>query len=116
MVSAFDLAVGNNTIAIMMAAPLLRKIVAEHNIAPKRVASLLDIFACIVQGIIPHGGQIMLCITLTGLSPFTIIATNYYVFFLAAVSIIMIQFGLGRTKEEKNGVRLYDDNLEVIAR
>ena len=115
MVSVFDAALANNTIAILMAAPLTREMVAKHNVAPKRVASLLDIFSCIVQGIIPHGGQVLLCITLTGLSPFSIIAANYYVFFLAIVSICTIQFGLGRTKEEKAGIAMYDENNEVVS-
>ncbi len=115
MVSLFDLALGNNTIAIILAAPLVRDMAAEHNIAPKRVASLLDIFACVVQGLIPHGGQILLCITLTELSPFTIMGHGYYMFILAIVTIITIQFGLMRTKEEKQGIKLYDENNEPIA-
>ena len=114
MVSVFDAALANNTIAIIMAAPLVRKVVAEHNVAPKRVASLLDIFSCIVQGIIPHGGQVLLCITLTGLSPFTIIGANFYCFILAIVAICTIQFGLLRTKEEKEGIQMYDENDEVL--
>ena len=115
MVSVFDAAMANNTIAIMMAAPLVRKVVAEHNVAPKRAASILDIFSCVVQGIIPHGGQILLCVSLTGLSPFSIIGANYYCFLLALVALATIQFGLGRTKEEKEGIRMYDENDEVVA-
>ena len=115
MVGLFDLALGNNTIAIILAAPLVRDMAVEHNIAPKRVASLLDIFACVVQGIIPHGGQVLLCITLTGLSPFTIAGYGFYMYILAIVTIITIQFGLMRTKEEKAGIKLYDENNQPIA-
>lgn len=115
MVSVFDAAMANNTIAIMMAAPLVRKVVAEHNVAPKRAASILDIFSCVVQGFIPHGGQILLCVSLTGLSPFSIIGANYYCFLLALVALATIQFDLGRTKEEKEGIRMYDENDEVVA-
>lgn len=115
MVSVFDLCLANNTIAILMAAPLVRPMAAEHNIAPKRMASLLDIFSCVVQGFIPHGGQVLLCMTLTGLSPFPIMGANFYCMILAVVSLLVIQFGLGRTKEEKEGVRMYDENNEVIA-
>ena len=85
------------------------------NVAPKRAASILDIFSCVVQGIIPHGGQILLCVSLTGLSPFSIIGANYYCFLLALVALATIQFGLGRTKEEKEGIRMYDENDEVVA-
>lgn len=115
MVSVFDLCLANNTIAIMMAAPLVRPMAAEHNIAPKRMASLLDIFSCIIQGFIPHGGQVLLCMTLTGLNPFPIMGANYYCMILAVATLAMIWFGLGRTKEEKEGVKMYDENDEVIA-
>ena len=115
MVSVFDAALANNTIAIMMAAPLVRKVVADHNVAPKRVASLLDIFSCVVQGIIPHGGQVLLCISLTGLAPFSVIGANFYCFILAIVAICTIQFGRLKTKEEKEGIKMYDENDEVIA-
>lgn len=115
MVSVFDAAIANNTIAIMMAAPLVRKVVSEHNVAPKRVASILDIFSCVIQGLIPHGGQVLLCISLTGLSPFAVIGANFYCFPLAIVALCTIQFGLGRTKEEKEGIKMYDEDDEVIA-
>lgn len=114
MVSVFDAALANNTIAIMMAAPLLRPVVAKHNIAPKRVASLLDIFSCIVQGLIPHGSQVLLCISMTGLSPFSVISSNYYCLILAVVALATIHFGLLRTKEETQGIPLYDENGEVL--
>ncbi len=115
MVSVFDAAIANNTLAIMMTAPLVRSTVAQHNIAPKRVASILDIFSCVVQGMVPHGGQILLCVSLTGMSPFNVIASNYYCFLLALVALATIRFGLGRTREEKAGIRMYDENDEVIA-
>ena len=85
----------------------IRKIRVIHNNT--------NLFSCVVQGIIPHGGQILLCVSLTGLSPFSIIGANYYCFLLALVALATIQFGLGRTKEEKEGIRMYDENDEVVA-
>lgn len=102
-----DMSMGNNTIAILVSAPLAMRFAKEHNIAPKRVASLLDISACVFQSFIPHGGQIMLGITLTGLSPFALLGASYYPALLAAATIITIQFGLLKTKEEKEGISLY---------
>lgn len=49
----------------------------------------------------------MLCITLTGLSPFAVIAASYYPMLLAVAAIITIQFGLMKTKEEKQNISLY---------
>ena len=62
-----------------------------------------------------HGGQVLLCITLTGLSPFTIAGYGFYMYILAIVTIVTIQFGLMRTKEEKAGIKLYDENNQPIA-
>ena len=113
IVGLIDASLANNTIAIIIAAPLTKTIAKIYNIAPKRVASLLDIFSCVVQGIIPHGGQMLLCCTLTGLSPFTVLSANYYQYALGIAAIITIQFGLLKTKEEKEGIPLYTEDSEV---
>ena len=115
MVSAFDVAMENNTIAIIMAAPLCRPMAAEHNISPKRVASILDIFSCIVQGMRPYSAQVLLCASFAGISPLAVVGNNFYCMVLAVVTLLTIHFGLGWTKEEKNGVKLYDEDLNVIA-
>lgn len=104
-----DMSMGNNTMGILVSAPLAVRFAKIYNIAPKRVASLLDISACVFQSFIPHGGQLMLCITLTGLSPFAVIAASYYPMLLAVAAIITIQFGLMKTKEEKQNINLYPD-------
>ena len=88
-------------------------IAKQYNIARKRVASLLDIFSCIVQGIIPHGGQVMLCMSLTGLSPAEIIPYAYYIYLLLAVTLATILFGLMKTPEEKQGIDQYADDIAV---
>ena len=115
MVSAFDVAMENNTIAIIMAAPLCRPMAAEHNISPKRVASILDIFSCIVQGMLPYSAQVLLCASFAGISPLAVVGNNFYCMVLAVVTLLAIHFGLGWTKEEKSGVKLYDEDLNVIA-
>lgn len=107
MVSLIDASLANNTIAIIISAPFAKTIAKIHNIAPKRVASLLDIFSCVVQGILPHSGQMLLCCGLSGLSPFDILGANYYQYALGIVALLTIQFGLLRTKEEKAGIPLY---------
>lgn len=113
MASVFDMALANNTITTLMAGELCRSIVAKHNIAPRRVATIITVFACIFQGNIPHGAQILLAITFTGASPFDVILTNFYLMFLLVVMVIYIQFKLGWTKEEKENIALYDENMQV---
>ncbi|WP_298021222.1 Na+/H+ antiporter NhaC family protein [uncultured Dysosmobacter sp.] len=108
-----DMSMGNNTMGILVSAPLAMRFARIYNIAPKRVASLLDISSCVFQSFIPHGGQLMLCITLTGLSPFKVVSASYYPMLLAVATIITIQFGLLKTKEEKEGINLYTDGEET---
>ena len=107
VVGMIDVAMGNNTIAILVSAPLAMKFARIYNIAPKRVASLLDIFACVVQSFIPNGGQMMLCMSLTAISTFAIIQAAYYTWLLVIAALLTIQFGLLRTKEEKEGKDLF---------
>ena len=39
---------------------------------------------------------------------------NFYCFILAIVAICTVQFGLLKTKEEKEGIKMYDENDEVV--
>ena len=85
--------------------PLAKK----FNISKQRVASLVDIFTAGIQGLLPHAGQILLACTISGLSPFAIISKNIYQVLLIACTLITIQFGLLKTKEEKNNIPIYTD-------
>ncbi len=114
LVSVVDLALANNTIAIIVTAPLALDIAKKFNIARKRVASLLDIFSCIIQGIIPHGGQLLLCMTLANLSPLEIVPHTYYIGILFVVTSITIIFGFMKTPEEKQGINMYPEVDEII--
>ncbi len=57
--SVMDISTANNTIAIVMAAPIVKNIANEYNISPQRAASLIDIFTSVWQGIIPYGAQLL---------------------------------------------------------
>src|SRR3546814_2968862 len=50
-----DFFTANNTVAILVGGGLAKDIAVRHGISPKRSASLLDIFACVVQGVLPYG-------------------------------------------------------------
>lgn len=62
LVSALDVATANNTVAIVMAAPIAKQMSNEYKITPQKTASLLDIFGCIVQGILPYGAQMLVAL------------------------------------------------------
>lgn len=91
--SIMDIATGNNTVAIVMAAPIAKDISQEYQISSKKTASMLDIFSCIWQGIIPYGAQMLIAIGLAGefgISAFDVIPHLYYLFFLAICALAAI--------------------------
>ena len=61
-----NLCTANNTIALIMAGPIAKEIAVRFKVAPNRSASLLDIFSCFVQGMIPYGAQLLMAASLTG--------------------------------------------------
>lgn len=109
-----DVSMGNNTIAILVSSQVAMKFARKYNIAAKRVASLLDISACVVQSFIPHGGQMMLCMSLTALSPVAIAKVAFYPWLLGLAALVTILFGLMKTPEEKEGKDLYAGISEEI--
>ena len=55
LVFLVDLCTANNTVAIVMSGSMAKNIGDEFGVESKRVASLLDIFASVGQGLIPYG-------------------------------------------------------------
>ena len=86
-----DVATANNTVAIVIAAPIAKNISEEYEIEPVKVASLLDTCSCIAQGIIPYGAQLLIAASLAGISSVQIMPFLFYPYLLAvfvAFSII----------------------------
>ncbi|MDY5647760.1 MAG: Na+/H+ antiporter NhaC family protein [Lachnospiraceae bacterium] len=88
-----DMATANNTVAIVMAGPIVKEISEEFDVDPKRSASLLDIFTSVGQGLIPYGAQLLSAASLTGLTPFAIIPYLFYPFLMGVSAILFIVFG-----------------------
>lgn len=65
LVSLTDLATANNTIAIVVTGKVAKDISQEFDVDPRKSASLLDIFSCIFQGVIPYGAQLLSAAALT---------------------------------------------------
>ena len=91
--SAMDIATANNTVAIVMAGPIAKEISTEYGISPKKTASLMDIFCCICQGIIPYGAQMLIALGLVAefeVSAFDVIPKVYYVYLLLVCTLVAI--------------------------
>ena len=102
----------NNTIAIIISASIAKEIGKNYGIAPKRLASLIDIFACAFIALTPYDGGMLIVTGLSDVSPMAVLKYMFYMFALIITTCITIQFGLLRTKEEKefieknpNGIR-----------
>ncbi|MCJ8168768.1 Na+/H+ antiporter NhaC family protein [Atopomonas sediminilitoris] len=96
VVSLANLFVANNTVAIILSGEVAKNIAQKDNVDPKRSASLLDIFSCVVQGVIPWGAQILLAGSLAGVSPLALVSSVYYCWLLAAVAVVSIILGRPR--------------------
>lgn len=82
-----DVFTANNTVAILVGGGVARDIAERHGISPRRSASLLDIFACVPQGLLPYGAQILLASSLASVSPLALAGQVYYCWILALVAI-----------------------------
>lgn len=93
-----NLFVANNTVAIILSGDMAREVAKEYGVEPKRAAALLDIFSCVVQGIIPYGAQLLLACSIAKMSPVELIGNIYYCWVLASVAILAIAFRFPRFK------------------
>ncbi|RUO72119.1 sodium:proton antiporter [Pseudidiomarina sediminum] len=85
-----NFAVANNTVTILLSGEVSKKLAEQGNLAPRQSASLLDIFACVVQGALPYGAQALLMGASFGLSPLQVSLHTGYCFILAGVALAMI--------------------------
>ncbi len=92
LVLLVDICTANNTVAIVMAGPIAKQIGDEFEVAPKRVASILDIFASVGQGLLPYGAQLLTAAALVKLTPLDVIPNLYYPILMAVSAIIFMIF------------------------
>lgn len=93
MSSIADICTANNTVSILMAGEAGRDIAKRYGIYPTRSASLLDIFSCVFQGILPYSAQVLLAASISSLNPMDLIGKVHYCYFLGAATLITILFG-----------------------
>ena len=93
-----NLFVANNTVAIILSGDMAREVAQEYGVDPKRAAALLDIFSCVVQGLIPYGAQLLLACSIAKLSPVELIGSIYYCWVLAIFALLAIIFRFPKFK------------------
>lgn len=85
-----DAFTANNTVAILVSGSVAKDIAERHDISPRRAASVLDIFACVPQGLLPYGAQLLLAASLASVSPFALAGKVWYCWLLALVAIVFM--------------------------
>jgi len=90
LASLTDVFTANNTVAILISGGVARDIAERHDVPPARAASVLDIFVCIVQSLLPYGAQILLAASLAGLSPLALMGKVHYCWLLAGVTVLFM--------------------------
>ena len=92
LVSLADCATANNTVAIILCGNVAKDVSREYKVDPRQMASLLDVFSCVFQGIIPYGAQLLTAAALSGLTPFDIMPYLYYPILMAVSAVFFMLF------------------------
>jgi len=92
LVSLADIAVANNTVAIIITGGISKKISENNKVDLRESAAFLDIFSCVFQGMIPYGAQMLILLGFAGdkVSPTQLIPLLWYQLLLAVFTIIYI--------------------------
>ncbi|WP_257982797.1 MULTISPECIES: Na+/H+ antiporter NhaC family protein [unclassified Shewanella] len=92
IVAATNTCVANNTVSIVVTGDIAKDLAEKHGVTPKRAASILDIFSCIIQGLLPYGAQALLVASTFSLSPFEVVTHAWYCMILAVVAVLIVVF------------------------
>lgn len=96
LVSLANLCTANNTIAIITTGEIARDITRRFGLDPRKSASILDTFSCLIQGLIPYGAQLLMAAGLAGISSISIIGYLYYPFVMGVFALGAILLRLPR--------------------
>ena len=90
LVSLANFCTANNTIAIITSGGIAKDITERFDLDPRKTASILDTFSCLIQGIIPYGAQLLMAAGLSGASSISIIGYLYYPFIMGLFALLAI--------------------------
>ena len=90
LVSISNICTANNTIAIITSGSIAKDITSRFGLDPRKTASILDTFSCLIQGFIPYGAQLLMAAGLAGISSLSIISYLYYPFVMGVCALLAI--------------------------
>lgn len=94
LVSVVDICTANNTVAILTVGGIAKQIGDKYGVDSRKCASILDIFSCCVQGLIPYGAQLLMAAGLAQVNPISITPYLYYpmVIGMGALLAILLRY------------------------
>ncbi len=92
LVSLANVCTANNTIAILTTGRIAKDITERFKLDPRKTASILDTFSCMVQGILPYGAQMLMASGLAGIPSIAIIKYLFYPYTMGLFALMAIFF------------------------
>jgi len=94
LVGGVNTAIANNTVSIIIVGAIAKTINDEYQLDNKKTASILDIFACISQGLLPYGAQVLMILSFTKgkIDYLDLMANTSYLFLLLLWTIFFIGY------------------------
>jgi len=68
----------NNTVSIIITGETAKNLATDGELPPAQSASILDIYACISQGLLPYGAQALLLGATLKISPVDVVLSSFY--------------------------------------
>ena len=90
LVSMANICTANNTIAILTTGRIAKDITTRFGLDPRKTASILDTFSCMIQGLLPYGAQMLMASGLAGISSLSIIKYLFYPYTMGAFAVLAI--------------------------
>lgn len=94
LVSTINMAIANNTVAIIISGPIAKTINDDYQLDPKNTASILDIFACIIQGLLPYGAQVLMILSFSNgkIDYLDLVTNTWYLLLLPIYTLFFISY------------------------
>lgn len=90
LVGLTNIAIANNTVSIVITGKIAKEISDKYDLSTRKVATILDVFSCIVQGILPYGAQVLLIVGFAkGKIDFLDLISNAWYIYILLLFMIM---------------------------
>ncbi|WP_301861273.1 Na+/H+ antiporter NhaC family protein [uncultured Megasphaera sp.] len=92
LVSLSDIALANNTVAIIINGEIAKRICYRFKVDPRRSAALLSTFSSVFQGLVPYGAQMLIVTSFAAgrVSPLEVLPYTWFIYLLALSAIVSV--------------------------